>query len=188
LSADQKVHSFGNDRAEGPTIALTGPEVGPIAIAAGDVFVVTKTGPMTQRIETRIERGSAVGGAATVIATTVVDIPSLAASSTFVYWVEAAIGGAPRVVRRAAHDGSNPEVVANLNASSLAADERAVYAAVDDGTIVAIDAATLAPTVLAQGQTRPSAITQYGPRVYWINDRLTSATPPTANAVMTACK
>jgi hypothetical protein len=42
---------------------------------------------------------------------------------------------------------------------------------------------------LAKGQVRPSTITQYGPRVYWINDiEGSSVRLPTANAVMTACK
>jgi hypothetical protein len=185
-SGGKVVASYGNDLAPGPTIDLTNVARRPLAIAGADVFVVTSD---LGSSSTTIERGSADGGAATVIATSAVDIPSIAASSTFVYWVEAGVGGAPRVVRRAAHDGSNAEVVANLNVSALAVDEGAAYFAVDDGTIVKTAADTLASTVLAQGQVRPSAITQHGPRVYWINDREeSSSSTPTANAVMTACK
>ena len=182
------VSSYGSDLASGPTITLTGQGT-LIAILGSDVFIVTNTAPSaTMPVETRLERGNTNGGASTIIATSASDILSIAANSTSVYWVEAAVGGATGTVRRAAHDGSNEELVANMNVSSLAVDEGAVYFAVDDGTIVETATDTLKPTILAQGQVRPSAITQYGPRVYWINDHESSAIPPTANAVMTACK
>jgi hypothetical protein len=161
-----------------------------IAIAGSDVFIVTTTAsPATMSVETKLERGSTNGGASTVLATAANKILSIAANSASVYWVEDAVGSAARTVHSAAHDGSNGQVVANMNVSSLAADEGAVYFAVDDGTIVETAIDTHAMTVLAQGQVRPSAITQYGPRVYWINDRDDSPpTVPKANAVMTACK
>jgi hypothetical protein len=184
-----EVESYGSDLASGPTIGLTG--LGTlIAISGSDVFIVTTTAsPATMSVETRLERGNTSGGVSIVLATSANNILSVAANSASVYWVEDAVGGAPRIVHRAAHDGSNEEIVANMNVSSLAVDEGAVYFAVDDGTIVETAADTLTPTVLAQGQVRPSAITQYGPRVYWINDRDdSSASMPKANAVMTACK
>jgi hypothetical protein len=186
-----EVESFGSDLASGPTISLMG--LGTlIAISGSDVFIVTTTAsPATMSVQTRLERGSTSGGVSTVLATPAnnINILSIAANSAFVYWVEDAVGGAPRSVHRAAHDGSNEETIANMNVSSLTVDEGAVYFAVDDGTIVETATDTLTPTVLAQGQVRPSAITQYGPRVYWINDRDdSSASLPKANAVMTACK
>jgi hypothetical protein len=188
VGSSKEVASYGSDLVAGPTISLSNPGT-LIAVAASDVFIVTKTGPTAMRTETRIERGSTNGGASALIATSANDILSIAANSASVYWVEAAVVGAPRMVRRAAHDGSNQEVVANMNVSSLAVDEGAVYFTVEDGTIIETAAATLASTVLAQGQARPSAITQYGTRVYWINDRVVPGpTLPTANAVMTACK
>ena len=184
-----EVDSYGSDLASGPTIRLTG--LGTlIAISGSDVFIVTTTAsPATRSVETKLERGNTNGGVSTVLATPANNILSLAANSASVYWVEDAVGGAPRTVHRAAHDGSNEETIANMNVSSLTVDEGAVYFAVDDGTIVETATDTLTPTVLAQEQVRPSTITQYGPRVYWINDSdLSSVSLPKANAVMTACK
>ena len=184
-----EVESYGSDLASGPTITLTG--FGTlIAISGADVFIVTTTAhPATMSVETRLERGSTSGGVSTVLTTPANNILSIAANSASVYWVEDAVGGAPRTVHRAAHDGSNEETIANMKVSSLTVDEGAVYFAVDDGTIVETATDTLIPKVLAQGQVRPSTITQYGPRVYWIND-LDDSPPslPKANAVMTACK
>jgi hypothetical protein len=184
-----EVDSYGSDLTPGPTINLMGQGT-LIAISGSDVFVVTTTAsPATMTVQTTLERGNTSGGTSTVLTTPANNILSLAANSTSVYWVEDAVGGAPRTVHRAAHDGSNEETVASMNVSSLTVDEGAFYSAVDDGTIVEIAADTLTSKVLAQGQVRPSAITQYGPRVYWINDRADSSTgTPKANAVMTACK
>jgi hypothetical protein len=184
-----EVDSYGSALAPGPTIALMGQGT-LIAISGSDVFVVTTTAsPATMTVQTTLERGNTSGGASTVLTTPANNILSIAANSMSVYWVEDSVGGAPRTVHRAAHDGSNEQTVAKMNVSSLAVDEGAVYSAVDDGTVVEIAADTLTPRVLAQGQVLPSAITQYGPRVYWINSRgLSSARLPSPNAVMTACK
>jgi hypothetical protein len=180
------VLSYGNDLVSGPVIHAMSP-ADLIAISGRDVFVATKT---IGAAGARIERGSTSGGPTSVVATSTSSIVSLAANTSSVYWVEAGSAAATPVARRAAHDGSTPEVVASLDVSSIAVDEGAAYlTVVRDGSVVEVAADTLQMTVLADGQVRPSAIVQYGPRVYWINDRVVAGvTMPASNAVMTACK
>jgi hypothetical protein len=176
-SADmQNVFSFGPDGTPGPTLKSSSAAVVHVVVRGSDVFVVTISGsPQTYRIE----RGPTTGGQLVSIVDAAAPISAIAANDLYVFWSESG------AVRRAKHDGSGAATVAQLDATSLAADAAAVYAT-SAQSVVQIDLASLQTAVLASSQKDPVGLTERGNRVYWLNDRKTGQSM--ANAVMTACK
>jgi hypothetical protein len=150
--------------------------VAQIVAVGSDVFLKTvNPGPVAQ-----VETAHTSGGQATVVTSVPFD-SSLAANGSFMFWTD------HTQVHRANHDGTAQSVIATVAASSLAADESAVYLTTAVGEIIRVQLDTLALTTLAKEQENPSGITVHGDRVYWINNRAGVTAPVDGNAVLTTC-
>jgi hypothetical protein len=164
---------------------------GSLYVLGTDLFVSTLTYDEAMMPTFAVEHGATSGGMTTVIATSPTEIGGVTANATEVFWTE---GGSlqtpPAVVMRAAHDGTSAATLTTLAATSLAADDTHVFLTTAD-SVVQIDLATGAQTVLASNQVAPARVQQKGDRVYWLDDTddnpMATAAHP-ANAFMTACK
>lgn len=167
----------------GATLHSNATTIAHIVLQGTDVFLATASGAPPSAYA--VERGATSGGTTSVIATSTRPILALAVNGSSVFWSESSPSPA---VKRANYDGSNVALIANVSATSLAADDASLFLTTD-GKVVQVAIDSFQQTDLAQGQIVPSAVVQRGDRVYWINGKYTDVSPPhSSNAVMSACK